>query len=184
MVLGGAFFRRDACARPAGKLYAKAVEQARQPEFYASHGVPDTVDGRFELIALHVFLLLHRLKQDHPASADLAQAVFDLMFLDMDQNLRELGVGDLGVPRRIKDMVQGFYGRIAAYEAGLPEGGGDLEAALRRNLYGTVRPAPASVAAVAAYVHAQVAALSRQDYAALAAGELTFGAATAPDLAR
>ena len=105
MVLGR-LFKRERTEAPATLLYAKLVAQARQPEFYARCGVPDTVDGRFDLISLHLFLVLHRLKRDRPESADLAQAVFDLMFHDMDQSLREMGAGDLGVGRRVKVMIQ------------------------------------------------------------------------------
>ena len=156
-------------------LYAGLVAQARQPAFYAHCGVPDTVDGRFDLISLHLFLVLHRLKGDHPESAELAQAVFDLMFGDMDQSLREMGAGDLGVGRRVKIMIQGFYGRIAAYEKGLDREDDTLQAALRRNVYGTVDPSPACLEALAAYVRQQVTALAEQGYPDLAAGAVVFG---------
>ncbi len=177
----GKWFRRNPWEAPAEALYGKAVAQARQPEFYARCGVPDTLDGRFDLIALHVFLVLHRLKRDHPESADLAQAVFDLMFRDMDQSLRELGAGDLGVGRRVKAMIQGLYGRIAAYEAGLGQADDSLRAALRRNVYGTVEPPPAGLEALTAYVRRQTISLAEQSYANLAAGEAAFGAPPAPD---
>jgi cytochrome b pre-mRNA-processing protein 3 len=159
----------------AAMLYALAVEQARRPEFYSRLGVPDTLDGRFEMIALHVFLLLHRLKQRGEAPA-LAQALFDLMFQDMDQNLREIGVGDLSVGKRVKTMAKALYGRCAAYEAGLAEGDAGLAAALRRNLFGTLD-------AVEDVVLARFCAYLRREAAALAAqplGQLTerpaFGA--------
>src|SRR5450432_1255254 len=120
-------------------LHAGIVEQARQPAFCVRWGVPDTLDGRFELLALHGFLVLNRLKPERPRSAALAQALFDVIFADLDRALRELGVGDLAVGRQVKTMATAFYGRIAAYETGL--GAADtapLGAALRRNLYGTV----------------------------------------------
>jgi len=169
-------FRRDSSATAAAGLYEAAVAQARRPEFYIKCGVPDTVDGRFDLIAVHVFLVLHRLKRDHPASAGLAQAVLDAMFSDMDRSLREMGAGDLGVGRRVKRMAEGLNGRIAAYEAGLtaPERT-DLGAALRRNLYGTVTPESACVAALAAYVQAQAGQLAAQGLDALATGTVAFG---------
>lgn len=170
------FFGRGTAGAPARDLYAAIVAQARQREFYAHCAVPDTVDGRFDLIALHAFLVLHRLKQDHPGSSELAQAVFDTMFLDMDENLRELGVGDMGVGRRVKQMAQGLYGRIAAYEVGMKGGDGALEEALRRNLYGTVEPPPACIGAVAAYMRDEAAALADQSYADLASGAIAFGA--------
>lgn len=174
MVLGKPF-RRNPHAESAHSLYLRVVAQARQPAFYADFGVPDTVDGRFDLVVLHVFLVLHRLKQDHPQASDLAQALFDTLFQDMDQSLRELGAGDMGVGPRIKRMIQGLYGRIAAYEAGLQGPVDELEGALRRNLYGTVTPVPASVAAVADYMRHESAALAQANLTALTTGELVFG---------
>lgn len=183
MVLGN-WFAPSPEEAPATALYASLVAQARRPEFYAHWGVPDTLDGRFDLIALHLFLLLHRLKRDHPDSAALAQAVFDLMFLDMDQSLREMGVGDLGVGHRVKAMIRGLYGRIAAYEAGLTEGDGTLEAALRRNVYGTMEPAQAHLEAMCGYVRRQVITLAEQGYAGLAAGTVVFSEPPAAPEAR
>ncbi len=172
MVLSS-FFKRGPQEARARALYEGVVAQARQVGFYRDCGVPDTVDGRFELIALHVFLVLHRLKADPADTEALGQALFDVMFQDMDQSLRELGAGDLGVGRRVKSMAQGLYGRIAAYEAGLngpapgqeagPEAGpeAELEAALRRNLFGTVTPEPEQLRTMAAYLRGAVDALAR-----------------------
>ncbi len=175
-------FKEQEAERGARMLYRAAVEQARRPAFYTAFGVPDTVDGRFDMIALHVFLLLHRLKRDGPAQAKTGQALFDLMFADMDGSLREMGVGDLSVGRKIKQMATGFYGRVAAYEAGLASPGGEeLEQALRRNLYGTVdAPAPAHVAAMAGYVRCQTAGLAQQPADALARGDVALAAPEAP----
>ena len=175
MVLGR-LFHRNAFEAQARSLYRIIVEQARRPEFYRHCGVPDTLDGRFELIALHAFLILHRLKADRPESADLAQALFDTLFLDMDQSLRELGAGDLGVGRRVKLMAQGLYGRIEVYQAGLRAPGTELEAALERNLYGTVQSEPGSLRAMAGYLRREAGALARLDLAGLMAGNLVFGA--------
>lgn len=177
----GTWFRRNPCEAAARALYGAVVAQSRRPEFYARCGVPDSVDGRFDMIAVHVFLVLHRLKQDHPAAADLAQGVFDAMFEDMDESLREMGAGDLGVGPRVKAMVRGLYGRIAAYEAGLAGEDGELEAALGRNLYGTTEAAPACTAAMAAYMRDQAARLAGQDLAALMAGRVAFGEPPGPD---
>jgi len=154
--------------------YGRIVERARAPEFYLAAGVPDTVDGRFELLALHAFLVLNRLKREHAASAAFAQELFDTMFGDLDRTLREMGAGDLGVGPRIKAMARGFYGRIAAYEQGLADEV-ELEAALRRNLYGTV-PAigESAVASMAGYVRRQAAALAALSLAALLEGDVAF----------
>lgn len=169
-------FQEAEPARNARKLYRAAVEQARRPAFYARHGVPDSVDGRFDMIALHVFLLLHRLKRDGRAQGAVGQALFDLMFADMDASLREMGVGDLSVGRKVREMAEGFYGRVAAYEAGLAGANDALEQALRRNLYGTAAPTAAQVAALAAYVRRQAAALARAPAEALLAGAAAFAA--------
>ena len=145
-------------------------------EFYETGGVPDSLDGRFELVALHVFLVLHRLKRDRSDTQDLGQALFDALFLDMDQVLREMGAGDLGVGRRVKTMAKGFYGRISAYEEGLAASGDSLDQALRRNLYGTVDPAPGQVAAMADYARREAAGLAEQETADLLTGAVEFGA--------
>ncbi len=169
-------FKRKPHEEKARALYQSIVEQTRQPAFYRDCGVPDSLDGRFDLLVLHVFLVLHRLKRDRAKTTDLAQALFDTLFLDMDQSLRELGAGDLGVGRRVKLMAQGLYGRIEAYEAGLRAPGTELEAALGRNLYGTVQPEPDSLRAMAGYLRREAGALARLDLAGLMAGNLTFGA--------
>ena len=171
----GRWCRRDPREARARALFEKGVAQARRPGFYSRCGVPDTVDGRFELIALHVFLVLHRLKADRPETAELAQDLFDTMFQDMDQSLRELGAGDLGVGPRVKRMAQGLYGRIAAYEAGLEGPEGELEAALRRNLYGTVTPQPEQLRTMAGYLRREIEGLAQREPADLEAGTPGFG---------
>jgi cytochrome b pre-mRNA-processing protein 3 len=164
----------------ADALYAAIVAQARHPAFYAALGVPDTVDGRFEMVALHAFLVLHRLKRGAPAGSGTAQALFDTMFDDMDSSLREMGTGDLGVGRRVKAMAKGFYGRIAAYDAGLdaPAESGLLVDALRRNVFGTIRepaaPAPETLAVLARYMREAAAALQGQEMARIEAGQVRF----------
>ncbi len=146
------WLRSDPAREAARRLYAAAVAQARRPEFYAGLGVPDSLDGRFELVALHIFLVLRRLKSHGDAGAT-GQELVDLFVADMDASLREMGAGDLGVGRRVKAMVQALYGRIAAYEAGLAGPHEGLEAALRRNLFGTApEPGGAVLAALASYV--------------------------------
>ncbi|MDH3910718.1 MAG: hypothetical protein OEU09_05430 [Rhodospirillales bacterium] len=171
--------RKDA----AQALYAGIVAQARRPAFYSGCGIPDTLDGRFELVVLHAFLVLQRLKRDREASAEFAQSLFDVLFQDMDVSLRELGVGDLGVGRRVKAMAQGFYGRIAAYEAGLEQGEETLVEALRRNLYGTVDPGGTELRAMADYLIREAAGLAAQDLDGLMSGRLIFGAPPAVALA-
>jgi len=169
----------------ARRLYAGLVQQSRLAKFYSELGVPDTLDGRFELVVLHMFAMLQRVKGSvshhheiigraqsaseasasqmvNPMRVDaesvdpktesrlrnLGQALYDVMFQDFDRALREMGVGDLGVSRRIKTMVQAFHGRIMAYEQALMaqqddakrENSSELKQALRANLLGTVAP--------------------------------------------
>ena len=111
--------RRRSIRDAAALAYGRVVEQARQPVFFAGYGVPDTLDGRYELICLHAFLYLYRLKADRPQSAELSQAFFDAMFADLDRALREMGTGDLSVGKHVKRMARGFYGRIRAYQDGI-----------------------------------------------------------------
>lgn len=170
------FFRRSHEREPARRLYSAVLAAARQTTFYEAVGVPDTIDGRFDMVALHAFLVLRRLKRDHPATARLSQALFDLMFIDMDENLREMGVGDLAVGRRVKDMAKAFLGRVAAYEDALAQDDGEvLVAALRRNLFrGVVAGDGHHIVVMAEYVRRQEAALAGLTLEALLAGDLAF----------
>ncbi len=172
--------RRDLIA-VADKLYAAAVGQARSPGFYRDLGVPDSLDGRFELISLHVFLLLDRLRHGDKRAREVGQAVFDAMFADMDSCLRELGVGDLGVGRKVKKMAEGLNGRAQTYAAALDEADdAALDAALARNVYGTVDGGdPEDRAVVARYLRSERAALATANISDLANGTVSFGAAPA-----
>jgi cytochrome b pre-mRNA-processing protein 3 len=170
-------FRPGGEARAAGGLYRSIIDAAREPPFFASLGVPDNLDGRFETLALHAFLVLRRLKSDpSPAATGLSRALLEAFIADMDRSLREMGAADLGVGRRVKAMAQALYGRIKAYESALQEpGNAALEAALRRNLYGTLAaPRLGALAAVAQYVRRQHAALAAQPLAQLQAGRVEF----------
>jgi cytochrome b pre-mRNA-processing protein 3 len=170
-------FRRNRHRDTAMCLYESIVEQARQPVFFADFGVPDTFDGRFELVALHGFLVLNRLKSQGSQAAALAQELFDVMFTDFDRSLREMGVGDLGVGRHVKTMAQGFYGRVGAYESGLSAADpAPLAEALRRNLYGTVSPAEGDIEAMAAYLRHCASFVAAQPAAGLLAGKVAFAA--------
>jgi cytochrome b pre-mRNA-processing protein 3 len=167
-------FRPDPSAAPAHALYFEVVRQSRLPAFYLEGGVPDSLDGRFDLIALHAFLAMRRLKREGQAGQNLAQALFDIMFADMDQSLREMGVGDLGVGRRVKAMASAFYGRIAAYDAGLERDDAALGDALARNLYGTTDPSPAVLSRMVAYVRQQAADSDDWPSSSLLGGQIRF----------
>lgn len=127
----------------ANALYYKAAKQGRHPAFYEKMGVPDTLDGRFEMILLHVFVVMQAIKGT--AEGDkLAQALFDTMFRDMEKSLREIGIGDLSVPRHMQRMMQGFNGRVIHYEKAV-QGEENLEEVVRRNIYGTVNSVDADM---------------------------------------
>lgn len=170
---------KKAMQESAAALYRAVVEKARSPRFYSDAGVPDTLDGRFELIALHAFMVLRRLQADPERTGVLAQALFDAMFADMDRSLREMGAGDLGVGRRVKFMASSFLGRIRAYEGGLESGDEALRSALLRNLYGTVEAPPDATVAMARYTQDQLAELEGQPLDDLLGGRVRFDAVLA-----
>jgi len=165
-------FRRARDDPSITSLYGTIVAQARAPAFYQSFGVPDTANGRLDMILLHVVLLLRRLAPE-PAAGPLGQAVFDLFCRDMDANLREMGVGDLAVPRTMQRIGEAFYGRQAAYRAALdahdPQA---LITVLARNVLDG--RAGAEAEKLAGYVRAAVQSLTAQDIAELRAGKLGF----------
>ncbi|MCK8783841.1 ubiquinol-cytochrome C chaperone [Roseomonas sp. NAR14] len=175
-----ALLRRRPHERPAFHLYGAAVAAARDPVLFARLGVPDTLDGRFDLVGLHVALLIRRLRRDaDPRGVALAQAVFDAFFADMDVTLRELGVGDLSVGRRVRQMWEAFHGRARAYESALDAGDRDsLALALARNVW-RGEPPPGAGALLAGAAFAQGAALDGQGLESLLAGEAAFVPASA-----
>jgi cytochrome b pre-mRNA-processing protein 3 len=167
-------FRRNRYRPQAFAAYTSIVEQARAPEFFERLDVPDSLDGRYEMIALHMFLVLNRLKAEYDETAEYAQALFDAMFADLDRGLREMGATDMGVGKRVKEMAKGFYGRIAAYEKGLESDDQTLAEALKRNLYGTVQPRAEAVAALGRYMRGQARNLATQPLAAFFDNHIKF----------
>ena len=169
-------FRRNPVRDAAEHAYGLVVEQSRRSEFFTSLGVPDTLDGRFELVCLHAFLYLHRLKAEGAVAAALGQRFFDQMFADFDRSLREIGTGDLSVGRQVKRMAEAFYGRIRAYENGLGADDAALRAALARNIYGTATASDEQLARVAAYLRHEMTHLANQPASSLLAGTVAFDA--------
>ena len=160
--------------RPRGTIeaiYGMIVTQARDPLFYRDLGVPDTVDGRFDLLVLHLWLLLRRL-QPAADGASLSQALFDHFCDDMDANLREMGVGDLIVPKRMQAFGEAFYGRTAAYDLALTEGAEPLAQALCKNILNGDRIENAR--RLAFYAEVAIAALAGLDDATLQSGSWRF----------
>ncbi|MEM8986408.1 MAG: ubiquinol-cytochrome C chaperone family protein [Pseudomonadota bacterium] len=167
-------FKPSPQKQAAEALFDTIVAQARRPELYADFDAPDTLDGRFDVLALHAYLVIARLKGEAEAEIT-AQHLFDALFKDMDDNLRELGVGDLTVPKKIKVMAEAFYGRVAAYDDALKaEGDEALAAALQKNVYANAEGVEDAAAAMAAYVRSQAVFLAAQPTARLLNGVVRF----------
>jgi cytochrome b pre-mRNA-processing protein 3 len=161
-------FRRRARSDTISTLYGTIVAQARLTCFYREYGVPDTVNGRFDL------LVLDRLA-DEPQLRELGQALFDHFCTDMDRNLREMGVGDLSVPKQMQRVGEAFYGRAQAYRAGLTRDGEQaLAEALERNIYGQDAASRAAAARLAAYMRGTAGELRVQPASQILAGQLTM----------
>lgn len=170
--------RPDGRLPAAVALYSAIVAQSRQPGFYTGLAVPDTPDGRFDVLMVHAALVLRRLRRDHALTEKTAQALFDLMFDDMDENLREMGVGDLAVGKRVKGMAKALYGRLAAYGDALDaDDRPGLAAALARNVYRASEGQEAAARALAAYMFEAAGCLDRLPAASLAGGAVMFPAA-------
>ena len=153
------FSRRKPDEEFVAALYARTAELARAPELFEACGIPDTLDGRFDSLALHAALMIDRLNRE-PEGEELAQAFFDAMFRHLDLTLREIGVQDLGVGRRIKVMAEGFHGRALAYREALALGPTPLSDVLRRNAYGGRSPEDTQVSQLEAYVRRYAAKLT------------------------
>ncbi|WP_309086106.1 ubiquinol-cytochrome C chaperone family protein [Chelativorans sp.] len=157
-------------------LYGEIVAAARRPRFYSAWQVPDTPLGRFEMLSLHLFLILHRLREEKGPSRDLAQELTDQFFLDVDHSLRELGIGDLGVPKRMKKLARMFYGRLSSYGQAVDAGDqAALAEALRRNI-APERAVWSEAAALSAYVMEAHHALAAHAADEFLAGKLRFAA--------
>ncbi len=183
-------FRRNPHSRSIHALYGMIVAQARSPVFYAGYGVPDTVQGRFDLIVLHLVLILARLGRDHESrlgpgrhaepsrgcslERTLGQGLFDAFCRDLDANLREMGVGDLAVPREMRRFGEAFYGRQAAYREALAVADDrELEKALARNIF-EAAGIDGRAARLARYARAAAKLLDTVEEDALVAGQLVF----------
>lgn len=158
-------------------LFEAIVAAARQPVFYRDHGVPDSPLGRFEMLALHVALVLRAGRTADEAQRAVLQALTEEFFKDVDHSLRELGIGDTGVPKRMKKLASMFYGRLDAYARALDEGDEEaLAAALERNI--TPDGALSERAGLAAYVFKAAAGVAESLPAACAGGRLVFAEGT------
>ena len=156
-------------------LYGAIVAQARRPAFYGDYGVADTPAGRFDMIVLHLILFVRRLRREPAPIRALGQGVFDLFCRDMDHSLREMGIGDLAVPKHMQRVAAAFYGRAAAYDDSIERPGEEpLASMLARNIFPQAAVRPACVARLARYVRAAIDELDRQDGGAFAQAVVMF----------
>lgn len=154
------------------KVYCEIVAQARQPAFYTDFMVPDTIDGRFDLIVLHAVLYFRRMRGEGAKVSQFAQSVFDLFFQDMDASLREMGVSDTRVPKKVKVMGEAFYGRADVYIPAIDAADAEeLAAALGRNLFPD-NPEPMAQMRLARYMLEAAGKLSEQATSDLMEGQL------------
>jgi cytochrome b pre-mRNA-processing protein 3 len=159
----------------AADLYAGVVAAARAPAFYAELQVPDTVEGRYEMIVLHVVLLLRRMRQPGAGQKRLSQAVVDFMAADLDRSIRELGVGDMSVGKFMKRLGEGLYGRAAVYDKALDDRDiPALETAILRNIFDGYEPDDGILATIAYYVQGQHDYLAGQPIEEIVAGTVDF----------
>ena len=170
-------FRTKPALTAGRALYATVVDQSRTPALYEVYGAPDTVEGRFEIYTLHVFLLLDRLKRQGPQASDTAQALFDTYVSSLDDALREMGVGDLSVGKKMRKLGEAFYGRVKSYETAfesLPDTAA-LNALLLRTVYAETQSA--ALPKLADYVVAQRAALAEAPLERLLTGDAAWSPA-------
>lgn len=168
------WIRRNAELRQIGRdLYERIVAQSRRPAFYSLASVPDTMEGRFEMIVLHLFLVLDRLKTAGQDGQKLGQRIMENLVADMDDALRQIGIGDMGVPRRIQKTAAAMRERVRDYDAAIGSPGTALEKALATHIYQTGQPIAAH-AMLARYVRAARTSLHNQATADIREARLTF----------
>lgn len=161
----------------AKELFQIVLRQSRHPYFYEMYGVPDTIEGRFEMVSLHGGLLVSRLCRPDMGREGkiLAQAFFDVMFKNIDWSMRERGIGDLGVPRRIKKMMADFKGRAYAYDEACRAGCAELRHALARNVYGDgAKPSAETVKEFSQYIQNCAAELEKHGLSDFWRGMATY----------
>jgi cytochrome b pre-mRNA-processing protein 3 len=145
-------FRRSTRGASIDALYGMIVAQARNVEFYRGYGVPDTLDGRLDMIVLHLVLVLRQMTRAQGSLPPAGQQLFDRFCADIDSNFREMGVGDFGVPKRMQKVGEAFYGRTKVYESALVDPDpAVLEAAVARNVFGAAET-PLGARRLAAYM--------------------------------
>lgn len=161
----GLFSRKKNNQKIVSAIFDRLTAASRHPSLYETMGAPDTVMGRFEMIAAHMVIFFRRTGKGSPAVRDLAQEIVDAFFEDIDHSIREIGIGDMGVPKRMKKLARMFYGRYESYAKAIDDNDGKaLEAALSRNIYppqrdGSINPQTRDVSALADYFLARASDL-------------------------
>lgn len=168
------FRRFDPAPEATLRLYGTLVAKARDPVFYARLAVPDTVNGRFDMVVIHAMLVLRRLRGESHEADLTGQALLELLFSDMDRSLREMGVGDMGIKHHIKRMAKAMFGRAQAYEAGLDGDAAALDAALKENLYRQSQADKDQIARMADYMRRAAHHVAGESAAEIIAGRLNF----------
>ncbi|MCE7885934.1 MAG: ubiquinol-cytochrome C chaperone family protein [Alphaproteobacteria bacterium PRO2] len=162
-------------ADPAKRAYAQILQHIRAPVFYTTYGVPDSFDGRFDLLLVHLFIVINRLAGEGEQAREFNQALFDVTFADMDQTLREMGIGDMGVPKHQRRMMKGFNGRMHGYDEALKQGEGAFVIALRRNLYGTLEDSEVpDIQKIMRYIRESMAVMAKKPVPEILNGEVAF----------
>jgi cytochrome b pre-mRNA-processing protein 3 len=161
-------------------VYEAIVAQARRPGFYMSGGVPDSVDGRYDMIVLHADAVMVHLQAGSGEDRAFAQELIEELFRDMDRSLREMGVGDMGVGKRVKKMATVYYGRANAYAEARTGGQDVLAAALLRNVYAGDEAKAGCARDLAAYAMELHAAITNVSHDAIRAGRLEWPAVSLP----
>ena len=163
-------------SRPVLSLYAGIVLQSRNESFYSLYGVPDTLNGRFDLITLHMFIVLRRLKDLGDEGVKFSQELFDVMFADMDKNMREMGVGDLSVGKKVKVLATAFYGRIKSYDNGISSLNNETIAeCLKRNLFLDTEPKGEQLSIIENYLTREIKASENWTIADITTNNISFG---------
>jgi cytochrome b pre-mRNA-processing protein 3 len=165
--------KRRRIARTATELYGSIVAAARRPEFYRTLGVPDTIEGRFAMLVIHLFLVIERLSKAHEGAESFSRALIETFITDMDDTMREIGIGDMGVPRRVKKAAAALYERMIAYRTAMAAPGEDelFEALARTAAPGTPNRA---FPALVAYMRTASAALASRSEPDIVAGRFSF----------
>ena len=173
----GLFGKKNGNRRIVETQYARLTKAARHPYLYEALDVPDTVMGRFEMLSAILILYFRRTRTSDMSGQEIAQEIVDAFFEDVDHSIRELGVGDVGVPKRMKKFAGMFYGRLESYAAALDSGNREgLAAALRRNIHPEGGAGAPSMAKLADYLFAAEKAMTAVSEDDIRTGGLTVAA--------